>query len=68
MSRNQLHEYAPAEYRKTERITGDYEMDASIAHCKNTDVPKRLKLYVADNNAYGPRTGYTGYDNYQGDD
>lgn len=69
MSRNQLHEHAPAEYRGTQRITGDYEMDASIAACKNSDAPKRLKLYVlTDETGHGPRTGYQGYSSYSGDD
>jgi hypothetical protein len=69
MPRNQLHECAPSEYRKTERVTGDYEFDASIAACKNADAPKRLKLYVlSDEPGYGPRTGYQGYSGYSGDD
>lgn len=67
MPKNQLHEYAPAEYRNTERISGDYEFDASIAACKNPDAAKRLKLYTTAN-VYGYRTNYSGYDGYHGDD
>lgn len=67
MPKNQLHEIAPADYRNTERITGDFEFDASIAACKNSDMPKRLKLYTTAN-VYGYRTNYAGYDAYHGDD
>lgn len=63
------HEVAPSEFRGTEHKTGDYEFDASIARCKNTDMPKRLKMYLlTDETGYGPRTGYQGYSGYSGDE
>ena len=51
-------------------MTGDYEMDASILHCRNKSVPDKLKQHLTDRNAYAPRNGYTGggYSGYHGDD
>lgn len=51
-------------------LTGDYDLDATIAHRHNKDLPHRLGLYTKGKkqNAYGPRTGYTGYHGYSGDD
>ena len=63
------HKCSPKDWRKTPMITGDYDMDATIMHNNNKDVPKRLALYTKKNsNAYGPRTAYNGYDGYSGDD
>lgn len=63
-----MHEHCPAEYRQTPNMTGDYEMDASIMASKNSDVPRRLKMYLSGGNAYSPVTNYGGYHNYHGDD
>lgn len=51
-------------------MTGDYEMDASILHCKNCSVPDKLKQHLTDRNAYAQRTNYAGgsYRGYHGDD
>ena len=65
------HEYAPKAWRRTAVITGDYDMDASIVHCKNKAVPGKLKMYVAANHEqseYGTRSGYNGYSGYSGDE
>jgi len=64
-----LHTFAPSIWRRTPNITGDYEMDASIVHCKNKAVPSKLRMYLlTDEPGYGPRTGYDGYSGYSGDD
>jgi hypothetical protein len=69
MAKNQLHEFAPVDYRDTPYLTGDYEFDASIAACKNKDMPKRLKMYLAGGpTGSHPVTNYDGYHNYNGDD
>ena len=50
-------------------VSGDYDMDATIMHRSNKDLPRRLEMYVKHRvNAYGPRTSYDGYHGYSGDD
>lgn len=62
------HTVAPSSWRRTSNITGDYEMDASILHCKNKSVPAKIKDHVAPSGpGYGPLTAYDGYSNYSGD-
>ena len=64
------HEYAPKMYRSTRIRTGDYDFDASLAICKNADVPARLKLYLLHDDPdtfYSYRTAYNGYGGYSGD-
>jgi hypothetical protein len=61
------HECCPKEWRATPDMSGSYELDASILRSKNKDVPARLKLFLENESAYGPRTGYDGYHNYSGD-
>lgn len=74
MKPNEMHNLAhagchdaasPKGWHDVPKVTGDYDMDASIEHCSNKDMPKRLAMYVK-RNAYGPKTGYRGYTN--GDD
>ena len=65
------HQYAPKMYRSTQIRTGDYDFDASLAICRNTDVPHRLKLYLASTDPstfYSYRSGYNAYGAYSGDD
>ena len=62
------HTVAPVEWRHTPNMTGDYELDGAIQQCPNTDLARRLKDHLTAGNAYGPRTGYNGYDGYHGDD
>lgn len=60
---------APKEYRHTQNCTGDYDMDASITNCLNSDVPHKINMYIlTDETGYGPRTAYNGYSGYSGDD
>jgi hypothetical protein len=63
----QEHAVCPAEWRHTPDMTGSYELDGAIMHNANSDVPRRLHMYLKRDNAYGPR-GYSGYDGYSGDD
>lgn len=62
------HDCAPKDWRDIPDVTGDYDLDATIMHRDNPDLPQRLNLYVKrDRNAYGPLTGYNGYHGYGGD-
>ncbi len=61
------HTAAPEIWRRTPNITGDYEMDASIVHCKNKSVPGKLQSHLLNDSPYGPRTAYDGYSGYKGD-
>lgn len=62
------HECAPDHWHTTPNMTGDYDMDATIMHSKNSDMPHKLKQYLAPKPAYRPRTGYRSYKGYHGDD
>jgi len=59
------HELAPKEWRKTPLLTGDYDLDATILHRHNKDLPHRLELYIRKQ----PHSAYRGnYHHYNGDD
>lgn len=64
------HQVAPAEWRaSTPNITGDYDLDATIMHRPNRNLPDRLELYTRHpKRGYGPRTAYNGYSGYHGDE
>ena len=51
---------APGGWHDVPKVTGDYDLDATILHRHNKDLPDRLKLYVK-RASYGKRTGYSGY-------
>ena len=69
MAHGRCHVCAPKEWRSTPDLTGDYDMDATILHRSNSDLPNRLELYTkTDLNSYSPRTGYNSYHGYSGDD
>jgi len=57
---------APKPWHDVPNCTGDYDLDATILHRSNKDLPARLALYTK-RNAYGYQTGYSGYRNYKGD-
>ena len=64
------HECAPKMYRQIQMRTGDYDFDATLTRIKNTDMPKRLKLYLMHDDPdtfYSYRTGYGAYGGYSGD-
>lgn len=66
----ECHDCAPPAWRDVPRLVGDYDLDATILHRENPSLPDRLSLYVKGagrGNAYAPRTGYNGYQNYSGD-
>jgi hypothetical protein len=64
-----MHSVAPAEWRHTPDLTGSHELDAVIARNPNKDMSRRLDMYLDQaDNAYGPKTGYSGYHGYSGDD
>jgi hypothetical protein len=69
LAHNGCHKVAPQGYHTLPNVTGDYDLDATILHRTNTDMPKRLELYVkrGKGGCYGPLTGYNGYHGYHGD-
>ena len=63
------HDCAPKDWHSVPVVSGDYDLDATILHRSNKDLPDRLEMYVKQRvNAYGARTGYNGYHGYSGDD
>jgi len=61
---------SPKGWHQVPKVTGDYDLDATIEHRSNRDMPHRLALYTKGGrvNAYGYKTGYRGYHGYGGDD
>lgn len=78
MKPNQMHKIAhggchdmdaPKGWHDVPNCTGDYDLDATILHRSNSDLPARLEMYVKDrHNAYGIKTGYNSYNGNSGDD
>jgi len=69
LSNHFCHDCAPPGWHSVPDVTGDYDLDATILHRSNSDLPKRLNLYVKHpGNAYGYRTNYKGYHGNHGDD
>jgi hypothetical protein len=69
LSNHHCHDCGPKAWHAVPDVTGDYDLDATIMHRNNPDLPKRLELYVKHpGNAYGYRTGYNGYHGNHGDD
>lgn len=63
------HCFCPKEWRHIPDMTGSYELDAVLRHNPNKDLPSRLELYLdREDPLYGPKTGYSGYHGYSGDD
>jgi hypothetical protein len=54
------HQCAPSAWRRVPKVSGDYDLDATIAHRSNRDMTGRLSMYVAKQ-GYGPRTAYDPY-------
>lgn len=61
------HECAPKDWRDIPNMTGDYDLDATIAHRKNPALPNAMSMYLKRGRAYHPLTGYSGYGGYGGD-
>ena len=66
LGHNGCHTCAPRGWNDVPNVTGDYDLDATILHRHNKDLPNRLKMYTKTR-SYGIRTGYNGYHNYSGD-
>lgn len=69
IARAGCHDCAPKGWRRVPKVTGDYDLDATIEHRSNKNLPARLELYTKRGaNAYGYRSNYRGYRGYGGDD
>jgi len=56
------HQAAPKDWRDVPVVTNDYDLDATILHRDNPNLPQRLALYVKTGpRRYGPSRGYHGY-------
>ena len=54
------HDCCPSAWRRVPKVSGDYDLDATIAHRSNRDMSGRLGMYIAPL-GYGPRTSYQAY-------
>lgn len=68
LSGNGCHDCAPKEWRGVPKITGDYDLDATIVHRKNGDLPRRLALYTRQVGQGQTHRAYHGYSGNHGDD
>lgn len=63
---------SPGPWHAVPKVTGDYDLDATIMHRRNGDMARRLQTYVRQprgaSGAYGPRTNMSGYSGNSGDD
>ncbi len=57
---SKCHQCAPRGWHDVPDVTGDYDLDATILHRHDKDLPHRLELYTK-RASYGKRTGYSGY-------
>lgn len=63
------HVCSPRAWHDVPDVSGDYDLDATILHRPNKDLPLRLAMYVKrGGNAYGYRSAYNSYSGYSGDD
>ena len=81
LSHGGCHINGPKGWHEVPVVSGDYDLDATIMHRNNKDMPKRLNLYVRRPSGYGGE-GYgddsvgtktpptygpkTGYEGYKG--
>jgi hypothetical protein len=54
------HVCAPRAWRDVPNLVGDYDLDATIAHRDNADLPDRIAMYLR-HGAYAIRSGYGKY-------
>jgi hypothetical protein len=63
---------SPKPWHAVPKVTGDFDLDATIMHRNNSDMASRLQTYVRQTRgsagSYGPRSNYTGYSGNSGDD
>ena len=63
------HSCAPKAWRGVPKLSGDYDLDATIAHRKNKNLPERLAMYTMRRGpGYGPHTAYDAYGTELGGD
>lgn len=56
------HEVCPKEWRNTPNVTGDYDLDETIRHRTNSDMPHRLALHLRGPHfTYSHQNAYHGY-------
>ena len=65
---NGCHQCAPKAWRRVPNLTGDYDLDATIAHRGNHNLPARLAMYTLHKGGYGPHTAYDPYGTELGGD
>ncbi len=51
---------APSAWHDVPKMSGDYDLDATLLHRNNKDLPDRLKLYLK-RGAYSYKTAYNAY-------
>ena len=72
MAHKGCHTCAPKPWRAVPNVTGDYDLDATIMHRRNRDLPGKLNMHLAQPRvvagAYGPSSGYSGYRGGHGGD
>lgn len=61
MGHHGCHSCAPKAWHTVPNLSGDFDLDATILHRTNTDLPHRLALYVR-------RTQAPVYHGYHGDE
>jgi hypothetical protein len=63
---------SPGPWHAVPKITGDYDLDATIMHRKNKDMIARIGMYLRTpmgfSGAYSPRSSIRGYSGNHGDD
>ena len=65
----ETHKCAPKPWQEIPILTGDYDLDATVMHRDNPNIPDRLEMYVKHSGrAYSARTGYNSYHASGGDD
>jgi hypothetical protein len=64
------HDTAPKPWKHVPKMTGDYDLDATILHRKNPDMARRLAQHLRTpvGPSYGIRTQSTAYNGNHGDD
>lgn len=67
LSHRGCHDCAPKAWHIVPKVTGDYDLDATIGHSPNKDMQVKLSMYTGAG-SYGPRTGYSPYGPAGGDD
>ena len=59
LAHNGNHSVCPRAWRDVPNCSGDYDLDATIEHRDNADLPDRMAMYtVRSRPIYGRRNGY----------